>query len=60
MIEVYRGKDVRKNSVKYESWYGWRKDKNSERSKQWRKRQSESAVVYHRKTRKQKVIKHDI
>ena len=57
---IYKGKGVRIESDKYESWYGWRKDKKSERSKSWRKRQSQSAYKYHKKIRKQKVIDHDI
>lgn len=56
----YKGKNVRKNSLKYKKWYGWRKDRRGKRSKVWRERISQSMREYYLKKRKQKVINHDI
>ena len=57
---VYRGKDVRTNSPKYEKWDSWRKDHRTKRSKDWREKISQGIHKHHLKKRKQQIINHDI
>ena len=59
-------KKLRKNTPGYETWYGWRKDKNSEKFKKWSAKISQTMkqkrldLYREKRLKKQKIYTHDI
>ena len=50
-------KGSRKKSPKYDHWYGWRKDKNSEKYKEWRDKISKTLSQVRLEKGRQKRLK---